>query len=96
MTGAKIRQLRELLAFDQYTFARLLGVNLSTVFRWEAFAKHSVNFTGLTNSVLELIEKAFTSRRDVREQVIRDATRNALNMRGPCAAIAALYKYGWP
>lgn len=35
MTGADARQARERLNLDQWGMAKLLGVGLRTVFRWE-------------------------------------------------------------
>ena len=42
MTGARIRALREALAFDHYQFARLMGVHFSSVYRWETAGKAPV------------------------------------------------------
>lgn len=43
MTGNQIRKLRERLELDPVLFSRLLGVHLSTVYRWENAKKPKID-----------------------------------------------------
>lgn len=38
MNGGDLKRARERLGLDSFVFARVLGVNLSTLYRWEARA----------------------------------------------------------
>lgn len=68
MTGNQIRKLRERLDLDPVLFSRLLGVHLSTVYRWEQ-SKKSPRIDIMQKQLLEYIDKHWYSTGEVDSQL---------------------------
>jgi hypothetical protein len=52
LTGDLLRQLREELGFDPFQFALLLGVHVSTIYRWEGQGRGEVKMDPLQRQIL--------------------------------------------
>lgn len=52
LTGDLLRQLRQELGFDAFQFAHLLGVHVSTIYRWEAQGAGEVRMDPLQRQIL--------------------------------------------
>lgn len=54
MTGYQVRRIRETIGVDPFAWAALLGVHVSTVYRWEK-SDHDIRIDPLQLALLEKI-----------------------------------------
>jgi len=56
VTGIDVKAVREALDLDAYVFGKVLGVHMSTVFRWES---HTKSWSGnpLHQTILEALKR---------------------------------------
>lgn len=52
ITGHDLRRVREQLGLDPFAFARLLGVHVSTIYRWENMGRQVVRMDPLQRELL--------------------------------------------
>lgn len=77
MNGNQIRKLREKLGLDSVLFSRLLGVHLSTVYRWEQ-AKKNPNIDILQRELLTFIDKVKIGHVDTLKKSVAEGSLKGL------------------
>lgn len=55
LTGSDVAALRGAVGLDRSQFAQLLGVNTSTLYRWEAAGPHAVKLAPFQKSLLDVV-----------------------------------------
>lgn len=81
MTGNQIRKIRERIYLDRRAFGDVLGVNQSTVYRWEACGSKAAKVEGLPARILKMCYKADT---------LPDYLRSSYKEHGPLYVLRCL------
>jgi transcriptional regulator with XRE-family HTH domain len=88
-TGIEIRRIRELLGWTVEQFATLMGVALSTAYRWEGYGAESLQLDPLQLKLLARVEQIADEKETARKAKARSIT-NAILLGGTLAALGAL------
>jgi transcriptional regulator with XRE-family HTH domain len=89
LTGRHVRRLREALGLDQFAFAAVLGVHVSTVYRWETLPRVSVD--PLQAEILKQLQLRLAQRRRLDDA--GQAVVQGLIAGGMLLGLAALLKF---
>lgn len=90
MTGNEVRAIRDAFELDAFAFARLLGVHVSTVYRWEASTWH-VTMDPLPSEILTAAQAHLATQSQGQRDVLALDIKHALT-RGPLHGLAALLR----
>lgn len=90
MTGHQFKRLRERIDVDPFAMAAVLGVHVSTVYRWEATAK-SLSMDPLSDKIVTALSERVGERRDAGfEAKVKRAVVNGLMKGGTLHALKDL------
>jgi transcriptional regulator with XRE-family HTH domain len=89
MTGPGIKALREALGLDPYVFAKLLGVHVSTLYRWEQ-SRNEVRIDPLQAEILERLRVTLAQKKRAEQKKLGDDILKALLVGGALVGLAAL------
>lgn len=87
MTGSAIKNIREGLGLNAHAFAEIIGVHVSTLYRWEAQAEREARMELLQARILEALARQLKAKKIEQEKLGEDL-KKALMVGG---ALAALY-----
>jgi transcriptional regulator with XRE-family HTH domain len=90
MTGRQIRRLREELGLDPFALAGVLGVHVSTIYRWEAHAGN-VRMDPLQAQIMEALRARVAAQPQAANQ-LNQAIVNGLIAGGALVALLALLR----
>lgn len=88
MTGDQIKGIREKLGLNTAEFADLLGVQNSSVYRWEACANDKTRIEGLPKRLVQLMSKLSAKN----AKIVADEIRNGGWVRGLYKLLGIAYK----
>jgi transcriptional regulator with XRE-family HTH domain len=76
MTGSQLRRLRESLGMNAFAFAEVLGVHVSSLYRWEASQNQQLRMDPLQAQIVEqlgarLRQQSAQQRKDTGEQIVK-------------------------
>lgn len=91
MTGYEVNGVRGALGLDAFAFARLLGVNVATVYRWEAHGQWTATMDPLHGEILTRTVKHVATMSNAQLETLGEDIRQAL-IRGPLNGLAALLR----
>ncbi len=92
MTGSDITTVRKALGLDPFAFAAVLGVHVSTVYRWETAKKSvSVSVDPLQREILHGLYDARRHKSSLRDLGL--VVRDALISRGNLGGLHAILKF---
>lgn len=89
MTGHGIKALREALGLEPYVFAKLLGVHVSTLYRWEQ-VHGDVRIDPLQAEILEKLRVNLSEKKRAEQKKLGDDLLKALLLGGALVALAVL------
>jgi transcriptional regulator with XRE-family HTH domain len=89
MRGYEVKQLREGLGLNAYAFAEILGVHVSTLYRWEQ-ARGQVNMDLLQARILERLAEQLQVKKEAEQKQLGEDLKNALLVGGALVALALL------
>ena len=92
MTGNEIRRVRVELGLDPFAFAKVLGIHVSSLYRWEALGGE-VRMDPLQSEVLEQLAKKLRAKRSTEKKKIGASILAGLLMGGTIAGLAALLAF---
>ncbi len=92
MTGQRIRALRDGLELDPFALAALLGVHVSSVYRWEKSWLKENKIDPLQLLVIEAIERVPAKQRGDLGRKIRDALVSGGTLSALYVALATITK----
>lgn len=88
MTGRQIKTLRETLGVDPFAFAAMLGVHVSTIYRWET-TRATVRIDPLQALLLSKLD-AHLTKKPKQVDDLHLAIVDGLISGGPLVALAAV------
>jgi len=88
MTGRQIHNLREMLKIDQFALAGVLGVHVSTVYRWES-RTGKVKMDPLQAQIVDLLRERVAAKPQIAGALGQTIVRGLVTG-GPLVALAAL------
>jgi len=89
MAGPGIKVLREALGLDPYVFAKILGVHVSTLYRWEQ-TRGEVRIDPLHADILEKLHATLAAKKRAEQKQLGDAVLKALLVGGALVGLAFL------
>lgn len=89
MVGSTIRSLRESLGHEPYVFAKVLGVHVSTLYRWEQ-TDSEVRMGPLQANILEQLQQLLAKKRAKETKELGQAVLKAFLVGGTLAGLACL------
>lgn len=92
MTGLDIKKLREAMELEAFAFARILGVHVSTLYRWEQSAD-AVTMDPLQREILEQLAAKFRSRRAAEKKELGQKVLAGLLAGGALMGLSFLLGY---
>jgi hypothetical protein len=91
MKGPDIKSLREALGLEPYVFAKVLGVHVSTLYRWEQ-TRTEVRIDPLQAQILDRLRVNLGSKRQAERRQLGDAVLKGLLIGGALFGLAILLK----
>jgi transcriptional regulator with XRE-family HTH domain len=91
MTGSGIKRLREALGLDPYVFAKLLGVHVSTSYRWEQ-SRGEVRMDPLQAEILEKLRQKLATKERAQQKQLGDEVLKAVLVGGALVGLALLLR----
>lgn len=89
MTGPGIKTLREALGLDPYVFAKILGVHVSTLYRWEQ-SRGDVRIDPLQADILEKLRAKLATKKRAEQKQFGDEVLKAVLVGGALVGLAVL------
>jgi transcriptional regulator with XRE-family HTH domain len=90
MNGLSVRKLREALGLNAHAFADILGVAVSTLYRWESAGGGNIRAEPLQLRILEALSRKVADQKAAQRRALAEATKNALIVGGALVALAIL------
>ena len=92
MRGNDVSRLRDTLGLDAFAFAKILGVHVSTLYRWEQ-VQGDVSMDPLQRDILEQLAKALRAKRAAQKREVGNQVLAALLAGGALGALAVLLAF---
>jgi transcriptional regulator with XRE-family HTH domain len=89
MAGPGIKYLREALGLDPYVFAKILGVHVSTLYRWEQ-TRGEVRIDPLQADILEKLRANLAVKKRAEQKQMGEAALQAVLVGGALVGLAFL------
>ncbi len=91
--GDRLRQLREELGMDPFQFALLLGVHVSTIYRWEGQGPGEVRMDPLQRQILQRTIEQFRATNAAEKEALGKAIVLALLGGGALLGLLKLLEF---
>lgn len=93
ITGDQLRALREALGMETFVFAMLLGVHVSTVYRWESKGSEAIQMDPLQRELLSKLVARFKKTHAKEKSALGQALVAGLISGGAVAGLLVLLKF---